>query len=273
MLRGPSSPTPRSQPRLGRDQRLAISSGVIRARFATVTSTTLRGTVGAFDPFLAAFPIRDGGLTDESWGAGPIEGFEELMSTSGGSSFERGLYRLHTRESSENAVAAVGEAFPELVGGIAAFGFDWLGRQFAIDLRRGRNRNVLLMEPGTGEILEIPLSFADFHNFELVDEPDAALAKSFFAEWAAANPTLLPLAPDVCVGYEIPLFLGKARRGREPRSRRYVGLLVDLRTTSHGDAWTGSRNVDLLCRHRVSIGEHFGDDNVPCSATQPQLTP
>ncbi len=130
------------------------------------------------------------------------------MSTCGGSTFERGLYRLHTRESSENAAVVVGEAFSELVGGIAPFGFDWLGRQFAVDLRRGGNRNVLLVEPGTGEILEIPLSFADFHNFELVDEQDAALAKSFFADWAAANPTLLPLAPDVCVGYDIPLFLG-----------------------------------------------------------------
>ena len=164
--------------------------------------------MGAFDRFLAAFPIRTGGVRNESWSAWPIEGFEELMSTCGGSTFERGLYRLHTSESSENAAVAVGEAFPELVSGTAPFGFDWLGRQFAVDLRHGRDRNVLLLEPGTGEILEIPLSFADFHNLELVDEPEAALAQSFFGEWVAANPTLLPLAPDVCVGYEIPLFLG-----------------------------------------------------------------
>ena len=56
--------------------------------------------------------------------------------------------------------------------------------------------------------LQIPVSFTEFHNGELVDEPDAALAKAFFTAWAAANPTLVPLATGICVGHEIPLFLG-----------------------------------------------------------------
>ena len=64
------------------------------------------------------------------------------------------------------------------------------------------------MNLGLGEILQIPAGFADFHNFTLVEEPDAALAKSFFGQWAAGNPSLLPLRPDTCVGYDIPLFLG-----------------------------------------------------------------
>ena len=118
------------------------------------------------------------------------------------------MYRLHTPESGRRAQVTVGEAFPELAGGIAPFGFDWLGRQFAVGVRPGRGGIVLLIEPGTGEVLEIPVSFTDFHNIELVEQSDAALAKSLFAEWAAANPTLLPIAPGICVGYEIPLFLG-----------------------------------------------------------------
>ena len=161
-----------------------------------------------FDRFLTAFPLLDRSGVIDTWDPSPIEGFDELMSAHGGSTFERGLYRLHTPESARLAQVTIGEAFPEVAGGIASFGFDWLGRQFAVDLRPGRDRHVLLVEPGTGEILEIPWSFAAFHNRELVDEPDAAVAKSFFAEWAGANPSLLPLAPDVCVGYDIPLFLG-----------------------------------------------------------------
>lgn len=164
--------------------------------------------MGNFDRFLAAYPLSDRGVQIDAWSASPIDGFDDLMAALGGSTFGVGLYRLHTPESGQLAGAALCEVFPELAGGIAPFGFDWLGRQFAVDLRRGQPGHVLLVEPGTSEVLEIPLSFADFHNQELVEEPDAALATSFFAEWAGANPALLPLAHDVCVGYEVPLFLG-----------------------------------------------------------------
>ena len=65
-----------------------------------------------------------------------------------------------------------------------------------------------MIEPGTGEILQIPMSFVDFHNSELVDQRDAVVAFTFFNEWIAANPDALPLGPDRCVGYRVPLFLG-----------------------------------------------------------------
>jgi hypothetical protein len=164
--------------------------------------------MGTFDRFLAAYPISDHVIVTDAWAAGLIDGVDELMVAFAGATFERGLYRLHTRKSSERAIAVICESFPELAGGIAPFGFDWLGRQFAVDLRRGRDGLVLLVDPGAGEILEVPVTFADFHNHELIEEPDAALAKPFFDEWVGANPGALPLTPDVCVGYEVPLFLG-----------------------------------------------------------------
>ena len=109
-----------------------------------------------FDRFFADFPIEPDASVNEPWGSGAIEGFEELMSMCAGSTFERGLYRLHSREFSESATVAIAEAFPELVGGIAPFGFDWLGRQFVVDLRPGRTREVLLVEPGTRRDLADP---------------------------------------------------------------------------------------------------------------------
>jgi Domain of unknown function (DUF1851) len=36
----------------------------------------------------------------------------------------------------------------------------------------------------------------------------SALAASFFASWARANPELLPLGAMQCAGYKVPLFLG-----------------------------------------------------------------
>jgi T6SS immunity protein Tdi1, C-terminal len=212
-------------------------------------SSTLLGNVGTFDRFLAAYPITDHSVPIDAWSPSPVAGFDDLMTAVGGATFGRGLYRLHTPESGRLAGAAIGEAFPELAGGIAPFGFDWLGGQFAVDLRRGQPGHVLLVEPGTAEILEIPSSFTDFHNQELVEEPDAALTKSFFAEWAGANPALLPLAHDVCVGYEVPLFLG----GRDDIDNLapvdiwvYWSLTADLLSMTRGMApGTQVRNVSI----------------------------
>ena len=66
---------------------------------------------------------------------------------------------------------------------------------------------MLLFEPGTGEVLDIPFSFARFHE-QLDELREPALAGSFFASWAQANPDLLPLSAAQCVGYKVPLFLG-----------------------------------------------------------------
>jgi hypothetical protein len=48
----------------------------------------------------------------------------------------------------------------------------------------------------------------DFHEVELVDYANEALAIDFFRDWSARNPQLLPLNPNDCVGYQVPLFLG-----------------------------------------------------------------
>lgn len=65
-----------------------------------------------------------------------------------------------------------------------------------------------MLEPGTGEALEIPVSQAAFHDEELANEPDAAAAYSFFEQWLAAG----GVRPDYgqCIGYKQPLFLGGA---------------------------------------------------------------
>lgn len=65
-----------------------------------------------------------------------------------------------------------------------------------------------MLEPGTGEALEIAVSPAAFHDEELMNEPDAAAAYSFFEQWLAAG----GVRPDYdqCIGYKHPLFLGGA---------------------------------------------------------------
>jgi hypothetical protein len=60
----------------------------------------------------------------------------------------------------------ISDAFSDYAQRACPFGYDWLGRQFALDSSRVENGEslVLLMEPGTAEVLEIPLSFAAFHE-------------------------------------------------------------------------------------------------------------
>lgn len=158
-----------------------------------------------FDRFISAFKIRDGERFVPST---PVNGLGDWLDAAGGTAFEGGLYRVHTRASAHASNALVRAAFPEFAARLTCFGYDWLGRQFATDTNRGTGDDpeVILFEPGTGEALEIPVPFSRFHDEELVDYAEDALARSFFNQWKRAG----GLAPEFseCVGYRLPLFLG-----------------------------------------------------------------
>lgn len=117
-----------------------------------------------------------------------------------------GIYRQHRQEDVEHFTQLAVDAFPDLAGRVRCFGADWLGRQFASDAARGGE--VLLIEPGTGELLEIPVDVETFHAEELVEQADAAAALFFYREWLAAGGAVPGY--DQCIGYKVPLFLGGA---------------------------------------------------------------
>ena len=83
-----------------------------------------------------------------------------------------------------------------------------VSRQFALNQKRLKNGmyEVLMFEPGTAEVLEIPCSFLEFHNEEVVIYNDACLASDFFSEWK--NKKSVTLSHEECIGYKVPLFLG-----------------------------------------------------------------
>jgi len=135
-------------------------------------------------------------------------GASELLATFGGASFEGGLYRLFAADQVPQWTQVTGNAFPEYSGRISSFGSDWLGRIFAVDSERIEDDQpgVLMFEPGAGQVLEIPANFLDFHCNELIESPDAALAREMYFEWRELDSQ--PLSITECVGYEAPLFLG-----------------------------------------------------------------
>lgn len=137
-----------------------------------------------------------------------INGFNELLKALGGQSFNKGIYRLHTLDHIERWNDTVIQAFPEFKGRITCFGYDWLGRQFALDNQRVENGQpqILMFEPGTAEVLEIPCNIIQFHEEEIPDYHDSCLASEFFKEWILRNHDGIKISE--CVGYKILLFLG-----------------------------------------------------------------
>jgi len=154
---------------------------------------------------------QDGGTRTKS--NGPLAHAQEpttdaLVCRLGGASFNNGLYRIMTPEIVAWGNAFVANAFTGFSDRVQAFAFDWLGRVFALDSARieGGRPGVVLFEPGTGEALEIPCNLSTFHENELVDYKEEALAEGFYRRWLANGGA----APNVdqCVGYKTPLFLG-----------------------------------------------------------------
>jgi hypothetical protein len=159
-----------------------------------------------FERFMDRFTLTDGTPSGaDSDQSAPVGA---LLARLGGCTFERGLYRVHSQASAAAASKLVGEAFPEFEARLWCFGFDWLGRQFALDRSRGAagDWEVLMFEPGTGQALEIPVPFSRFHDEELVDYSEEALAVAFFSDWMAAHEAVIGF--EECVGYRTPLFLG-----------------------------------------------------------------
>lgn len=164
-----------------------------------------------FEAFQAQYPRdhqrADGGI------AVSVPNLDELpafLKEFGGTSYSNGLYRIITPSSISVWAERIEIAFPEYGSRATCFAYDWLGRAFALDSERfeGGRPSVVLLEPGTGEVLEIPCNLETFHTDELLEYGEAALAISFYEKWLAAGGS----APefDQCIGYRKPLFLGGA---------------------------------------------------------------
>lgn len=132
----------------------------------------------------------------------------ELLTSHGGNSFNQGLYRIISFGDVAYWSNLVLSAFPSFSGRVTCFGVDWLGRVFGTDSARLEDMRpgVVMLEPGTGEALEIPCNIESFHENELIQYQEAALAVGFYRQWRARGGAL----PDntQCIGYKKPLFLG-----------------------------------------------------------------
>ena len=123
-------------------------------------------------------------------------------------SFGEGIYRLHNYDDIKKWNEIVSDAFSEFKERIQCFGYDWLGRQFSLDKSRivDGQPQILMFEPGTGEVLEITCDFMQFHDDEIPNYHEVCLASEFFNDWKKINK--IKLTEKSCAGYKIFLFLG-----------------------------------------------------------------
>ena len=121
-----------------------------------------------------------------------------------GMEFGEGIYRVFKNEDIPKWKAIIAEGYPEFKGKFEPFGFDWLGRCFAIDLRWKTKGQILMFEIGTAEVLEIPCDIIAFHNNEIPVNGEACLSRTFFSQWR--ENTEQEINYSQCVGYTVPLF-------------------------------------------------------------------
>jgi hypothetical protein len=138
-----------------------------------------------------------------------VTGFRQLLDEFQGRVLDSGIYRLMDSTLSEAANEFVRDAFPAWSDSAAPFSCDWLGRVFAVDGsgRKGANGEacVLLLDPGTGDILRVPATVTEFHNQVLLTDRETALEESLWTMWSSQNRAL---EFHEVAGLTVPSFLG-----------------------------------------------------------------
>jgi hypothetical protein len=174
-----------------------------------------------FAPFLARFVADPGAIgPDPDWveqDTRRLVGFRprlytEFISQLARNSYNQGVVRFLLPQTlpsllNWNTPSGWQQDWVQWKDRLVVFAYDWLGRQIAFDNRRLRDGepSVAILEPGTGQLLEVPQTFAGFITMELVRYHDAALALQLHEQWLSTGGRVPRMSE--CVGYKVPLFL------------------------------------------------------------------
>lgn len=128
-----------------------------------------------------------------------------LLSLLGGSSFGDGVFKFFELNEVPSWNDVAGSVFTRLEGSVSVFGYDWLGRIFALDLRNAPMKpKVVLLDIATIYIYHINKTLNRFLNEEIPSPEDPCLAENLYRRWLSVN---RPVPVSMCAGYSIPLFL------------------------------------------------------------------
>lgn len=128
-----------------------------------------------------------------------------LIKKFGGQSFEGGLYRIHTFETSLKWMNIVEQSFPAYFGKIVCFGFDWMGCQYCED-KEDANL-IYLFDVASYDVFELEQNVEGFHNYDLIKFKNETLQEIKF-KTILKTLEIGEIGFDECLGYNKPLFLG-----------------------------------------------------------------
>ncbi len=152
-------------------------------------------------------PHRDRPLPD---GLADVPGAAELVHRFGGTSFNRGLYRILPVENMDRWNQVAWQTWPNLDARFWVIAIDWHGRLYGIDYstaeRDERGWCMSGLVPHSGKHGEFGDDLIGFHDIRLVDRMNGAISSGYFAEWLEAGGD--EPAFDQCVNQKIPYFLG-----------------------------------------------------------------
>lgn len=133
--------------------------------------------------------------------------YAELLLEMGGTTFNKGLYSIHTFESSLKWADILSKYFQGYKNEILPFAYDWWGRQYAVS-KQG-HEGIYVFDPvDLGDYL-IDGNIIDFHNSTLTQ--DIELLDNVLFQDELKFLAVDGLSPFKAIGYKIPLFLnGKA---------------------------------------------------------------
>lgn len=133
----------------------------------------------------------------------PLELFK-ILDLFGGDTFNNGLYRIHSFESSVRWALIIADYFNHYRHKIYPFGFDWMGRQFCLSTS---NDILFMFDPATAESFELRQTLTLLHNEDFVNDTDNMLSINLFNKVLTFY-KLQSIGYNECLGYKVPLFLG-----------------------------------------------------------------
>jgi hypothetical protein len=122
----------------------------------------------------------------------------------GGKSFADGMLSVHSMKSAERWTQNCERFFPQIGEKVVCFGFDWLGRQYAVDFL-GLKR-AWMLDPAMGEMFKLEVGLKEFLEEVLVEDYDDLLGPVLYQN---LSKNLGSMQFFDCFGFKKPLFWGR----------------------------------------------------------------
>lgn len=142
-------------------------------------------------------------------GSGFEKGPDELADfffTYGNATYNNGLYRTHSIDSSIKWTGLLEEYYPAFKGKVRCFGYDWEGNMI-VQRMDGRQSVIMIFEIATGDYYELEQTIEGFHEEDLVDHKEDTLHVEKFL-LVTSHLGLSSISRNDCIAHRVSLLMG-----------------------------------------------------------------